>query len=273
MSFKDRLLLWWGSLHIGEVIRRRVVRRELRRHLTPSTSPSARGGGDRRVLDAGCGRGDIALWIAERYPDVRVDAVDIDPRLVELVQRRITASGLRNVRAIVSDIAAMSRTTPSSISPSKQEGEKLDYGIICSVDVFEHLKNPTRALATLAAALVPGGTLLIHVPRATQRRFFRRFEHYEQHDHERDGFEPEELTALMEAAGLTVHAVRHTFGPPGALAWELFHLASRAGKWLALLTYPIPWALAWIDGWFRWKRGNGVLMIARNVKVQSSNVK
>ena len=216
------------------------------------------------MLDAGCGRGDNALWIARLRPDVLVHAVDIDPKLVNMVQRRAANAGLRNVSVEQADIENSSLIPRPSSPP---------YGIVWSVDVFEHLQYPARALHQLAAALVPGGTLILHVPRATQRRWFRRFERYEQHDHERDGFEPEEFSALMREAGLEVETIQHTFGPPGALAWELFHLAQGVGKWLALLTYPIPWTLAWIDGLFQWKRGNGVLVIAWNVKIQGPNVK
>lgn len=242
--FRSRLLSMWGSLHIGEAIRRRALRRTVRRYASPGA----------HVLDAGCGRGDNALWFAQQYPTNVVHAVDIDPTLIAGVQRRVTDAGPQNVFVRQADIENSSLVThPSSLM----------YATIYSVDVFEHLKDPSRAIANLAAALAPGGALLIHVPRATQRRFFRRFEHYEQHDHERDGFEPEELVGLMRAAGLDVEGIQHTFGPPGALAWELFHLAQGVGKWLALLTYPIPWLLARIDGMFTWKRGNGMLLVAR----------
>ncbi|MBI4449899.1 class I SAM-dependent methyltransferase [Candidatus Uhrbacteria bacterium] len=267
-AFRARLLLWWGSLHIGEVIRRRALRRVLRNNValrvgaTPSRSPSVvEGEKTFRVLDAGCGRGDNALWFARRYPHAAVVAVDIDPALVEAVRRRAVGVGLRNVSVQQADIENSSLVThPSS----------LPYGIVWSVDVFEHLRDPQAAVRSLAAALAPGGTLLIHVPRARQRRFFRRFEHYEQHDHERDGFEPEELATFMRTAGLAVETIQHTFGPPGALAWELFHLAQGVGKWLALLTYPIPWIFAWADSAFRWKRGNGMLIVARKFKTLNS---
>ena len=229
-------------MHIGEAIRRRAFRRAI--------VPLLRAGV--RVLDAGCGRGDSALWLAQRYPDIRVDAVDIDPKLVEFVQRRISDLRARNVQVRAGDIETFA-----------VEGEKRDYGIIYSVDVFEHLRDPAAAFRGIIRATAPGGVILIHVPSARQRRWFRRFERYEQHDHERDGFEPEELAALLRDAGLESIAIRHTFGPPGSLAWELFHLAQRIGKWLALLTYPVPWALAWLDGLFDWRRGNGFLIIAQ----------
>ncbi|MDO8622448.1 MAG: class I SAM-dependent methyltransferase [bacterium] len=264
-AFRARLLRAWGSLHIGEVIRRRALRRVVLRFASTGV----------HVLDAGCGRGDNALWFAQRYPDAAVSAVDIDPVLVEAVRKRAADSELSNVSVQQADIENSSLVTSSFAPPPHRATEghgkatedkhpsALPYGIVWSVDVLEHVHDPARAIRQLAAALANDGRLIVHVPRAVQRRWFRRFEHYEQHDHERDGFEPEDLTTLMDAAGLAVETIQHTFGPPGALAWELFHLAQGVGKWLAFLTYPIPWTLAWIDGWFRWKRGNGVLVVAR----------
>lgn len=238
----ERLLLWWGNLHIGEVIRRRVLRRALAPLIHRGT----------RMLDAGCGRGDNARWFARRFSDAAVHAVDLDPELVARVRQRMMDAGLKNISVQQADI--------------EQFESDARYGIISSVDVFEHLKDPAAALTRIAHVLDRGGWCVIHVPRAEQRRWFRRFEHYEQHDHARDGFEPEEFSSLMGAAGLTVRDIRHTFGPPGALAWELFHLAQGIGKWFVLCTYPIPRFLAWVDSWFRWKRGNGMLVIAQKVQ-------
>lgn len=246
MTTRERLLLWWGSIHIGETIRRRALRRALCELVRDGDT----------ILDAGCGRGDNALWCAKQFPSAVVRAVDIDPKLVACVQQRAADIGLENLSVQHADIEHSSFDILYSPFP---------YAIIYSVDVFEHLHDPAHALERLTRVLQPGGAIILHIPTRTQQRWFRRFEHYEQHDHVREGFTPEEITALMGAAGLTIQSLRHTFGPPGALAWELFHLAQGIGKWCALLTYPVPWALAWVDGWFRWERGNGMLVVARKI--------
>ena len=238
---RERLLLAWGRLHIGEVIRRRAVIRAVSSFVRPGV----------RILDAGCGRGDLAITFADRFPTITVDAVDIDPERVALVTRRIADARHSNCTIAQCDLAALDA-----------DGR---YGIVYSVDVFEHLLDPLAVLKRIARALTPRGILVLHVPATPQQRWFRTFAHYDQHDHVREGFSVDTMTGLLGSAELTVVQTQHTFGPPGALAWECFHLAQRVGKWMALLTYPIVRLLAMIDGWMKWKRGNGLLVIAQRI--------
>lgn len=257
MDVREQLLLWWGRRHIGETIRRRALRRALR--VCVGISLQSRAG---CVLDAGCGRGDNALWVARCWPKLEVHAVDNDLSLVALVARRAKAGRLRNISAAVGDIVVWSGHGDAQ-ARSADACVSYGYGIIYSVDVFEHLGDPAAALQHLASLLSPGGTMMLHVPQLRQRRFFRRFEQYEQHDHARGGFAPADLVQLAGSAGLHVVSFRHTFGIPGAFAWELFHLAQRVGRWCVLLTYPVPWFLAQCDGLVRWQKGNGVLVVMR----------
>ena len=244
MTLHDRLILFWGSMHIGEVIRRRALRRAL--------SPLLRTGV--RVLDVGCGRGDNALWIARRYPNVAVHAVDIAPELVVCVQQRVTDAGLRNISVQQADVEhSLFDIRHSSCS----------FGIVYSVDVFEHLRDPVEALVRIAGALADGGWCVLHVPQAHQRRWCARFAEYHQDDHEREGFDPQELAGMVARAGLHTVTLQHTFGSPGALAWELFHVLQDIARPLVLLAYPVLWSLAVMDRWFRWTRGNGLLVMMR----------
>lgn len=236
----DVLLSWWGRLHLGEVIRRRAVRRAL--------DPFMRS--DVRVLDAGCGRGDLAITLAKRYPHAHVHSVDTDPTLVESVRRRCAVMQLANCSVQHADLELPEFSSASS------------FDIIYSVDVFEHLHDPEAVLARIAEMLLRGGRVILHVPQLHQRRWFRRFEQYHQDDHEREGFDPQGLSMMIERAGLRVVGTRNTFGPPGALAWELFHLVQGIGRPLVLSVYPILWTLAVVDGWFTWRRGNGMLLVA-----------
>jgi len=242
LTLREHLLLYWGSLHIGEVIRRVAFFKTVQQ--TACSKKSAF-----RVLDAGCGRGDNALRMARRYPRTTVTAVDIDTALTKLLSRRVNEKNLTNCQVVTADI-----TKPLPFSEH--------FDLIYSIDVFEHLENPALALQNLSAHLVPNGLLLLHVPRLQQRRWFKKFTHYHQDDHAQEGYEPTALQNLFKGAGLSIIAVRHTFGPPGALAWELYHLAHAHGKLAVLLIYPWTRLLASIDMHIRWKRGNGILILA-----------
>ncbi|MHC5933052.1 class I SAM-dependent methyltransferase [Nostoc sp.] len=51
----------------------------------PSTS--------RRILELGCGTGELSLKILNRFPDAQVIALDYSPRMVQFAQDKITADG------------------------------------------------------------------------------------------------------------------------------------------------------------------------------------
>ncbi|BDI15117.1 SAM-dependent methyltransferase [Nostoc cf. commune SO-36] len=51
----------------------------------PSTS--------RRILELGCGTGELSLKILNRFPDAQVIALDYSPRMLQFAQDKITAAG------------------------------------------------------------------------------------------------------------------------------------------------------------------------------------
>ncbi|MHC5773229.1 class I SAM-dependent methyltransferase [Nostoc sp.] len=51
----------------------------------PSTS--------RRILELGCGTGELSIKILNRFPDAQVIALDYSPRMVQFAQDKITAAG------------------------------------------------------------------------------------------------------------------------------------------------------------------------------------
>lgn len=46
-----------------------------------------------RVLELGCGTGELSLKILNRYPEAKIIALDYSPRMLEFAQAKITASG------------------------------------------------------------------------------------------------------------------------------------------------------------------------------------
>ncbi|MFW5805282.1 MAG: tRNA1(Val) (adenine(37)-N6)-methyltransferase [Bacteroidales bacterium] len=49
-----------------------------------------------RVLDVGCGSGLISLMLAQRYPNLSIDAIDVDKHSAEQARENITASPWHN---------------------------------------------------------------------------------------------------------------------------------------------------------------------------------
>ena len=105
---------------------------------------------DWSVLDVGCGEGHLALEIARRYPRARVVGIDADAAAIAAA----AASGApeANVRFLVHDAR---QPIPDGVAP--------DGGFDAAVAWMVLLYLPDRrgALTNLAAALAPGGVLLL----------------------------------------------------------------------------------------------------------------
>lgn len=93
------------------------------------------------VLDAGCGTGALARWIADMEPGARLTLVDLAPAMLE---RARTVPG-RHVRA---DLLAL---------PFADGGFEI---VICAW-ALETTGDPERALAELHRVLAPGGLLCL----------------------------------------------------------------------------------------------------------------
>ena len=66
-----------------------------------------------RVLDVGCGAGDVSVLLAGLVgPDGAVVGVDMDPAVLELARARTAASGLRNVSFVEADLAGLRLDEP-----------------------------------------------------------------------------------------------------------------------------------------------------------------
>ncbi|MEX5717495.1 class I SAM-dependent methyltransferase [Geodermatophilus maliterrae] len=92
-----------------------------------------------RVLEVGCGAGDLAALLARR--GVRVDAVDRSPEMVALARARVPPS----VRVVEADVADLDLPAGG-------------YDAVVSVSALHHLPLEP-ALRTWAAAVRPGGVL------------------------------------------------------------------------------------------------------------------
>lgn len=105
---------------------------------------------DRRVLDAGCGTGYGAQFLADAGAR-SVRAVDVDLRSIRYAKRHFAHP------SITFAVADLERLAVPAAS--------LDLAV--SSNVLEHLERPDRFLQVLTGALAPGGTALLALPPIT----------------------------------------------------------------------------------------------------------
>ena len=111
----------------------------------------------RRLLDAGCGRGDFTLALADRYAGLEeLVGCDFSPELIELA--RTMAAGRARVRFVVGDLIAM------------PVGD-LSVDVTVCLNVLHHIRREQLATALAELARVTGNTLLIEIKNARSPYF------------------------------------------------------------------------------------------------------
>ena len=98
--------------------------------------------GDERLLDAGCGSGEVTAALVERLPRGRVVAVDASPSMVRRARERL---GDR-AEVLQADLLKLRLDQP--------------VDVVFSSATFHWIPDHPRLFATLRAAIAPGGRLL-----------------------------------------------------------------------------------------------------------------
>lgn len=101
----------------------------------------------RRVLEIGCGRGDFALWLAERAPEANITAIDFSDAAIEIAKKRAAEAGGR-VRFEVGDAQSL-----------RFENDSFD--VIVSCECLEHVPRPELMIGEMYRLLKPGGQFVL----------------------------------------------------------------------------------------------------------------
>jgi 2-polyprenyl-6-hydroxyphenyl methylase/3-demethylubiquinone-9 3-methyltransferase len=157
----------------------------------------------RTALDVGCGAGLLAEPLARL--GAHVTGIDAAPELVEAARTHAGTSGLA-IRYVAGEVGAL-------------DGR---FDLVTALEVVEHVADPAAFVRSLEQRLAPDGLLIMSTPARTAwsrlltitlaegtGRIPRGTHRYDQF------LSPEQLSALLADAGLTVGATRGIAFTPG----------------------------------------------------------
>jgi SAM-dependent methyltransferase len=204
-----------------------------------------------RALDAGCGIGLNALYLAEKRPGAIIDACDLTPGLVQAANLLRNTLKLSNVNIFEMDLTRLS------------EIEKYDL-IIC-MDVIEHIEDDRSVLMNFSRALKEGGILLLSTnhKRHVKRRL-KGLNYSGGITHVRDGYTEDSLRELLQNNGFGVRSIRNVWGFWGEYCQELYHWALlKFGAPVAALSFPPLSLLSSLDMFSKNRLGYGIIITAQ----------
>ena len=147
----------------------------------------------RSAIDVGCGAGLLAEPLARM--GAQVTGVDAAPENIAAARDHAAGQGLA-IHYHEGELAALPAST---------------FDLVTSMEVVEHVTDPAAFIGELAARLAPGGLMILSTPNRTMLSKLLLVEAAERvgavprGTHDWDQFlKPEELTGLMEEAGLQV---------------------------------------------------------------------
>lgn len=132
-----------------------------------------------RLLEVGCGTGVVLEAIHRRFPSMHLVGADLSSQALGIARQRVQADF---VELDALDI------------PFEEE-----FDVVCAFDVLEHIDDDRTVLAELAAAVRPGGGLLVTVPQ--YRWLWSAGDEYGRH---RRRYTKREIDEKIETAGFRI---------------------------------------------------------------------
>ncbi len=112
--------------------------------------------GARRILDAGCGIGQLAVALAERLPDVRVVGVDPTGAMIHRARADYAHPHVAYLLGTVDDVP--DEVLLEGNNSSEAQG---GFDAVVSTHAFPYVRNPQVFLARIRDLLRPGGRLFL----------------------------------------------------------------------------------------------------------------
>ena len=109
-----------------------------------------------KIADLACGTAWSSIAVARAYPQVFVDAIDVDSESIETARRNVTAAGLAQ------------RVTPAVHDASDPELSGR-YDLVMIFEALHDMNHPVEALQTARHMLAEGGSVLVADERVAER--------------------------------------------------------------------------------------------------------
>lgn len=213
------------------------------------------------IFDAGMGFGQYSYFMAKRYKNAKILAVDVKDEQVADCKYFFDKTGYGNrVKFEIADLLKINYQN--------------EFDFILSVDVMEHIHEDQLVFDNFYKALKPGGMLLVNTPSnlggsdadsEDDTSFIE--------EHARNGYSKEDITEKLNKAGLKIKHFNYTYGKWGNISWRwgIKYPILMAGKskllilvlpFYYLLTLWFVLILMWMDVHADNKEGTGILLVA-----------
>lgn len=212
------------------------------------------------ILDAGMGFGQYTYFLARRFPDSRILAVDVKEEQIADCKKFFSKCGMNNVRFEIADLTKI-----------KYENE---FDFILCVDVMEHIFEDELVFKNFAQALKKNGRLLVNTPSnlggsdahdESDESFIE--------EHARVGYSKEDITGKINRAGLEVTSFSYAYGKFGTISWRFgikYPILMAGASKIFILVLPLYYLftlwfvliLMWLDVHTHNEHGTGIIMVA-----------
>ena len=139
------------------------------------------------LVDIGCGQGQLAIALKERFPGVEICGIE---ESAEGVRRARAAAAAQGV-----DVRFLRRDLLVQLEEPEHDRPAADFAV-CT-EVLEHVDDPVLLLRHASEYLAPGCRLALTVPGGPRSAFDKHIGH-------REHFSASRLRSILEAAGLEV---------------------------------------------------------------------
>lgn len=212
--------------------------------------------GDLTILDAGCGLGYSSFWLAQKNSNYNIKAVDIDRKAI--IEGNLIAKQLRlaNIHFENLDLTQLQ--------------EELNYDLIYSMDVLEHIPDDLAALNALRHSIKPTGCLILHLPRrySEAKRYLPGFKSFHTQDHVREEYTLDEIRLKLEEAHFQPVYLKYGYSWRGEIAFEINYLFWQfpiLRLLIALITHSVTTWLAYLEVRQEYETGNSLIILAKPV--------